>query len=112
MHKLLTIVLVLALYAPQVAGLLAYSECEVMAMMNAKPDCDCKLNTMPQQGNTANLPDKHKDIIQRTDWKYIVANRFQNAVLNEAGFLKAFQLYQSPYHALPAGNSVFRPPCC
>jgi len=106
------LILVLALYAPHVAGLLAYSECEMAAMLNSKPDCDCKLAAIPQQNNPTNLPDKHKEIVHQTDWKYILCNRFQNAVVNKSIVAKAFQLYQSPYHSLSNGNKIFHPPCC
>ncbi len=111
MLKILTFILALALYAPNIAGLLAYSECEMAAILNNKPDCDCKLATTPQQNNPSNLPDKHKEIVQQADWKYIIKNSFQNAIANEITAAKAFQRYQSPYHPLLNGTDIFHPPC-
>jgi hypothetical protein len=110
-QKIVTILLAFALYAPNVASLLAYSECELIAKLNNKPDCDCKLSSAPQQNNPTNLPDKHKEIVQQTDWKYIIKNSFENAVANETIAGKAFQQYQSPYYSLLIGNAVFHPPC-
>lgn len=112
MQKILTLILALALYAPNVASLLAYSECEMTAMLKSKPDCDCKLASTPQQNSPTTLPDKHKEIVQQTDWKYIIKNSFENALTNEIIAAKAFQLYQSPYHSLLNGNEIFHPPCC
>lgn len=112
MHKLLTILLAFALYAPQTASLLAFSECKVAAILNAKPDCDCKINTLPQQNNTSNLPDKHKEIVQRTDWKYVVENKFTNSIFNTATVANSFQLYHSPHYSLLISKSIFHPPCC
>lgn len=112
MQRIITILLAFALYAPNIASILAYSECELIAKLNSKPDCDCKLTTTPQQSNPQSLPDKHKEIVQQTDWKYTVNNVYQTSLLVESTTNKAFQQYQSPYNSLLTANSIFHPPCC
>lgn len=112
MQKIITILLAFALYAPDISSVLAYSECELITKLNSKTDCDCKLTTTPQQNNTQGLPDKHKEIVQKTDWKFTVNNIYQTTIHDEGIANKAFQLYQSPYNSLLTANSVFHPPCC
>ena len=112
MQRIITILLAFALYAPNIASVLAYSKCELIAKLNSQPDCDCKLTTTPQQNNTQSLPDKHKEILQQTDWKYTVNNIYQTTLLVESIAGKAFQQYQSPYNSLLTVAAIFHPPCC
>jgi hypothetical protein len=111
-QKIITLILALALYAPNVAGLLAYSKCEVEAIVNSKPDCDCQLVADPQQNHPENVPNRHKEIVQQTDWKYIIQNSFIHPIQNEVAAMKTYQAYQSPYHPSLNNDGVFRPPSC
>ncbi len=111
MQRIITILLAFALYAPNIASILAYSECELIAKLNSKPDCDCKLTTTPQQNNPKSLPDKHKEIVQQTDWKYTLNNIYQTTISAESIANKAFQKYRSPYNSLLTVHAIFHPPC-
>jgi len=70
MKYLVTVILSLSLYAPQVAKFLAYAECSALALTMADQNwCDCMLTA---DTDTDGIPatEKQKDIQFKTDWKF------------------------------------------
>jgi hypothetical protein len=73
MKHLVTIILSLSLYAPQVAKWLAYAECTALAVTMADKNwCDCMLSS---DTDVDGIPatEKQKDIQFKTDWKFTIA---------------------------------------
>ncbi len=109
MKYLVTIILSLSLYAPQVAKWLAYAECTALAVTMADKNwCDCMLST---DTDTDGIPatEKQKDIQFKTDWKFIVEKDIlaeeplTDAVITENGF------YTDDLPT-PAKPLIFHPP--
>lgn len=109
MKYLVTIILSLSLYAPQVAKFLAYAECSALALTIADQSwCDCMLTT---DTDTDGIPatEKQKDIQFKTDWKFTIEKNVIVRDINDcAGLIKSRTLsFQLPNPFLVA---VFHPP--
>lgn len=111
MKYLVTIILSISLYAPQVAKFLAYAECSALAVTIADQSwCDCMLST---DTDTDGIPatEKQKDIQLKTDWKFtpeknmVLNSQTEIAVLTQKEFLL-------PFIPLPTKDGIFHPPLC
>lgn len=109
MKYLVTIILSLSLYAPQVAKILAYAECSALAVTMADQNwCDCMFTT---NTDTDGIPatEKQKDIQFKTDWKFtteknIVVGDLHNYPVSVKHSFLSFSL-PAPYL-----TAVFHPP--
>jgi hypothetical protein len=110
LKKFLATILVIALYAPIAAQWLAYTECEVAAMLNNKPDCDCKIANTPQPLQPANTPNKHQEIVQRTNWQYVVHQPYALTHIQNNSLENDYSLYQAPQLPCLLMAQVFHPP--
>lgn len=109
MKYLVTIILSLSLYAPQVAKILAYAECSALAVTMADQNwCDCMFTT---DTDTDGIPaaEKQKDIQFKTDWKFITEKNI--AVGDIHDFPVSVKKNLFPF-SLPAPYlaAVFHPP--
>lgn len=111
MKFLVTIILSISLYAPQVAKFLAYAECSALAVTMADKNwCDCMLSA---DTNNDGIPatEKQKDIQLKTDWKFtpeknmVLSSQTEITVLIQNEFLL-------PFMPLPTKGSIFHPPLC
>ncbi|MFZ6023256.1 MAG: hypothetical protein ACOYVG_02235 [Bacteroidota bacterium] len=109
MKYVVTIILSLSLYAPQVAKFLAYAECSALAITMADKNwCDCMFT---ENTDTDGIPatEKQKDIQFKTDWKFTAEKKIMlgdidnHLLLVKNNFLQP----QLPTPFLPA---VFHPP--
>jgi hypothetical protein len=109
MKYLVTIILSLSLYAPQVAKFLAYAECSALALTIADQSwCDCMLTA---DTDTDGIPatEKQKDIQFKTDWKFTTEKSIVVRDINACSdLIKSSTLsFQLP---TPFLTAVFHPP--
>ena len=111
MKFLVTIILSISLYAPQVAKFLAYAECSALAVTMADKNwCDCMLSA---DTDIDGIPatEKQKDIQLKTDWKFtpeknmVLSSQTEITVLIQNEFLL-------PFMPLPTKGGIFHPPLC
>lgn len=109
MKYLVTIILSLSLYAPQVAKWMAYVECTALAVTMAdKSWCDCMLSS---DTDVDGIPatEKQKDIQFKTDWKFTIEKNISAeeaviaAIVPQNGFYTDH--LPTPYKPL-----IFHPP--
>lgn len=111
MKKFVTILLVVALYAPVCVQIATYTQCRVSAASDAeKGICDCML----QKDNTSNTPiDKHDHRIIKVDWQYEVTSLFH--INRDTEIIESLQKHQSFYLLqipTPHTGNIFHPPAC
>jgi hypothetical protein len=99
------------LYAPTASNLLAYTQCEIEALLNATPNCDCQLTTNKQNTNTANLPHKHKDGKEQSDVKYLT-QKGTSFCYNHSNASTKYFTYNQLLLPSPFAGAVFHPPAC
>ncbi|MFW2475524.1 MAG: hypothetical protein ACN4EP_01330 [Sediminibacterium sp.] len=109
MKYLVTLILSISLYAPQVAKLLAYAECSALAITYAdKYWCDCMLTA---DNNPDEIPatEKQKDIQLKTDWKFRIDNHFcmGMTMFDKTTVNNCFVITDLPS---PIPQAVFHPP--
>lgn len=109
MQKLITILLCFALYAPNVAQLISYSECSMSATSNSEQKiCDCLLEKTIANNNYP--VDKHEHHIIKADWQYIITPKFNFT----EHFIAINNLQHSTNYLLQVpiciGNKIFHPP--
>ncbi|HCL04737.1 MAG TPA: hypothetical protein DHW64_01670 [Chitinophagaceae bacterium] len=109
MKYVVTIILSLSLYAPQVAKILAYAECSALAITMADQNwCDCMFTT---DTDTDGIPatEKQKDIQFKTDWKFTPEKNIVVATIKAypASTKNSFISFQLP---APYLKAVFHPP--
>lgn len=106
---MLTVILSISLYAPQVAKFLAYAECSALVLTMADQDwCDCMLTA---DNDTDGIPatEKQKDIILKTDWKCVVEPAFFIPQL-QLPLFDPHTAFLSGSLVFPFKTPVFRPP--
>ncbi len=109
MKYLVTIILSLSLYAPQVAKFLAYAECSALSLTMADKNwCDCIFTT---DTDVDGIPaaEKQKDIQLKTDWKFTTEKSIVVAGVNNS-FLSVKTSTLSPPLPAPCLAAVFHPP--
>jgi hypothetical protein len=111
LKQLITIILSISLYAPQVAKILAYTDCSIQVLANGDPFfCDCNriidIDAIPI---APDRQDKQKEISLKADWKYIGETNFK--FFNASWVIaKTTLFYQSGFVPQPYLQSIFHPP--
>lgn len=110
MKKIVTILLVIALYAPQIGSILLYTQCSLEVILKQENRfCDCELNSIqPPIANGLSFPGQQHELKDKTDWKYIAGTEYQ--------FCNYIPDFDSPFtiynNTLSSGfaSTVFHPP--
>lgn len=111
MKYLVTIILSISLYAPQVAKFLAYAECSALAVTMADKNwCDCMLSADTDNDGIP-ATEKQKDIQLKTDWKFTPERNMALISQVEAVTLTLNE-FLLPFIPLPTKAGVFHPPLC
>lgn len=109
MKYVVTIILSLSLYAPQVAKFLAYAECSALAITMADQNwCDCMFT---ENTDTDGIPatEKQKDIQFKTDWKFTAEKKITVGNIDGCLLLVKSSFLQ-PQLPTPFLRAVFHPP--
>ncbi|SJZ68265.1 hypothetical protein [Sediminibacterium ginsengisoli] len=105
------IILSFSLYAPVAARILAYTDCSIQRLANEDPRlCDCtRILTDDATNPLKGMPDKQKELLQKSDWKYLPTDKKATMAFHPAGSPKK---YRSVFVFIPAApeRSVFHPP--
>lgn len=99
------------MYAPQVAKILAYTDCSIQVLANGDPlFCDCNriidIDAIPI---APDREDKQKEISLKADWKYIGESTFKPCNPSEM-IAKPTRFFQSPFVSQLYLQSIFHPP--
>jgi hypothetical protein len=77
---------------------------------DANPVCACQFNSVPADMQQTSMPDRHKEIMQQTEWQYLATASFEYnfsyADHYTARCAQFSMIYTSNYI-----NSIFHPPC-
>jgi len=104
--------LAVSLYAPDVAKIASYIQCEVKASSsNVIQPCDCNLNGSASNQEQSSAPDKQNKISQETNWKYVVTknNLLQFYI---SSFAKNYLNHSCTLFSSSFVNDIFHPPRC
>lgn len=110
MKKIITILLAISLYAPQIGSILLYTQCSLEVILKQENRlCDCELKPIqPPIANGLSFPGQQHELKQKTDWKYIVGNEHSADIFitsNPIQFFAANNILCSGFVA-----TVFHPP--
>jgi hypothetical protein len=107
--QLLAIIMAFSLYLPNIAMLAAYTACEIKELSSDKQPCDCILTSIPATDQQGAAPDKQKEIIRQTDWKYIsTAKESLDFPLSDK--INGYPDFAYSRFTADFNNSVFHPP--
>ncbi len=113
MKKLVAIVLIASLYSPQVAQIVSYSQCAILATFNVDVSlCDClKKSTTTYHTTDGYLNSEVKNSTTKVSWNYNNDNSF-NIPIQPIVFIanKPISSYNKVFPNAPS-SLVFRPPC-
>lgn len=111
MKYLVTVILSLSLYAPQVAKFLAYAECSALAVTVQDINwCDCMISA-DTDTDTDGIPatEKQKDIQLKTDWKFTAGKNIAFAEDHFTTDITPGSFYNANLPK-PYGTAIFHPP--
>lgn len=111
MKQLLAILFTLCIFVPETGRIIAGNICSYTIMdEDASPVCACAFNIAPADMQTTSFPDRHKEIMQQTDWQYLTwpAFNYNFSVATAAGNKRGW------FNILSTASSshrIFHPPC-
>jgi hypothetical protein len=60
------------IFVPEAARLIAGSFCAYTVINeDANPVCACQFNSVPFEMQQTSFPDRHKELMQQTEWQYL-----------------------------------------
>ena len=77
---------------------------------DADPVCACVFNNVPADMEQTSFPDRHKEIMQQTEWQYIAATSLQYHFAWNARHNNQYPQFDILYTS-SCINSIFHPPC-
>ena len=111
LKKLISILFICCLFVPEAVRVVTFAACTLVpAGKDAALVCDCILSSIPADMQQNSFPDKHKEIVQQTEWQYLITEKiYCNAYTS--GLLK--NQYTSYFNGYPSfyNHSIFHPPC-
>ena len=111
MRSILSIILIIALLAPNAARWLALSACKTDFIAGkANGFCLCEFNNLFTDNKETSLPNNQKEITEQTDWKYITEGLFRlRAPVDNV--LSNYPDAAGCYYTCSFLKNIFHPPC-
>ena len=111
MKQLLAILLCICIFVPEAARIIAGSFCAYTVMdEDANPVCACQFNNVPADMQQTSMPDRHKEIMQQTEWHYLATVSYEYN-FSRVDYLSSKYEHLNMLYAFACINSIFHPPC-
>jgi hypothetical protein len=111
MKQLLAILFCACLLVPEAARIIASTYCSyVIVDKDEAPVCACTFNNIPADMQQTSLPDRHKEIVQQTEWQYLASENFTCRLSLLENNRQCFSLFSISYNSSYC-KGIFHPPC-
>jgi len=99
------------LFVPETARVISFTACSFISFKNSTATfCECMVSNIPADVNQTSFPNRHKEIVQQTEWQYLTAERVQmkpSFLLLQKKVYNQFNNRCTSFYL----NSIFHPPC-
>ena len=111
MKQLLAILFCTCLLVPETARIIAGSFCSyVIVDKDEAPVCACVFNNIPADMQQTSFPDRHKEIVQQTEWQYLASENLAYHFSSLENIRQCFSLFSISYNSSYC-KGIFHPPC-